>query len=1028
MLVAVVVIVVLLLGGVSLARMSVDLYPEMELPVGAVMTSYPGVGPEEIEEQLTKPLESVLSTVSDLDTISSISRMGTSAVIVLFDWGKDMDFAALEMREKVDLIRRSLPEGAEDPLIIKMDPTQMPIMQVAVSSADLVSLKQVCEDVIQPRLERVGGVGSVWTAGGYEREIHVLVDPVKLQGYGLTLSGLVNALQGENMNVSGGTVREGKKDYLVRVTGEFKNLKEIEEVVVAAPGGNPVHVGDVAQVVDGRKKTTQYSRVDGQPGLTMFIMKQSGANTVNTAREVREALAGLEKELPGIKFSVLVDQAEFIERAINNIVQNIVIGGILAVLVLWFFLRNGRSTLIIAAAIPISIVATFVLLYFGGETLNLITMGGLALGVGLIVDNAIVVLENIYRHRQEGRGLLEAAKTGTDEVGGAVIASTLTIMAVFLPIIFTGGLAAEVFQPMSWTVAFSIFASLLVALTLVPLMASRWLHLEEYTGKQGFAARYYRTSGRWLTGLDSWYRRLLSWSLGHRRRVLLAAGALFMLSIAALVLVGFEFMPTMDQGYVQITVKMPKGTSLAETNEVALRLEKIAAGVPEVKRIFTGVGFTGQEGMMGAGSTDQAQIGLDLGSKRERSRSDQEIAAELRQKVAAIPGAEIKVEAMDPAFQRPGSNAPIQLQIYGDDLDTLARLGDQVVDLVKQVRGTSEVKSSLEEGRPEVQVLVARDRAAAYGLSPAEIAATVRTAIDGVVATRYRTGGEEVDIRVQLAEGSSAWLKDLSGLEVLSPLGGKIPLSQVARLQTTTGPIAIEREDRTRLITVEAQLFGRDLNSATREIREKLSVLKMPPGYWVDFGGEQEMMQETFSDLGLALILAVVLVYLVMVAQFESALYPFIIMFSVPVTLIGIVFSLLVTGRTFDMTAFIGAIMLVGIVVKNAIVLVDYVNILRRRGLNRREALLKAGPIRLRPILMTSLTTILGMFPLALGLGEGSEGQAPLATVMVGGLTFSMLITLVLVPVIYDILDDWKERFFARFLKGRPEPQQIAGE
>ncbi|MBC7324650.1 MAG: efflux RND transporter permease subunit, partial [Moorella sp. (in: Bacteria)] len=387
-------------------------------------------------------------------------------------------------------------------------------------------------------------------------------------------------------------------------------------------------------------------------------------------------------------------------------------------------------------------------LYFGGETLNLITMGGLALGVGLIVDNAIVVLENIYRHRLEGRGLLEAAKTGTDEVGGAVIASTLTIMAVFLPIIFTGGLAAEVFQPMSWTVAFSIFASLLVALTLVPLMASRWLHLEEYTEKQGFAARYYRTSGRWLTGLDSWYRRLLAWSLGHRRRVLLAVGALFVLSIAALALVGFEFMPTMDQGYVQITVEMPKGTSLAETNEVALRLEETAAGVPEVKRIFTSVGFTGQEGMMGAGSTDQAQIGLDLGSKRERSRTDQEIAAELRQKVAALPGAEIKVEAVDPAFQMPGSSAPIQLQIYGDDLDTLARLGDQVVDLVKQVRGTSEVKSSLEEGRPEVQILVARDRAAAYGLSPAEIAATVRTAIDGVVATRYRTGGEEVDIRV----------------------------------------------------------------------------------------------------------------------------------------------------------------------------------------------------------------------------------------------------------------------------------------
>ncbi len=1028
MLITVLIIVTLILGGVSLSRLTIDLFPEMELPVGAVITSYEGVGPQEIEEQLTKPLESTLSTVSDLDTIRSISSMGTSAIIILFDWGKDMDFAALEMREKVDIIRRFLPEGAGDPMIVKIDPTQMPILQVAISSNNLVSLRRTCDDVIQPRIERAGGVGSVWTAGGYEREIHVLVDPVKLQGYGLTLNGLVNALRGENMNVSSGTVQEGKKDYLVRVTGEFKSTAEIAEVVVAAPGGNPVHVGEVARVVDGQKEATQYSRVNGQPALTMYVMKQSGANTVSTSQNVRQALTEMEKELPGVKFNILVDQADFIEQAINNIVQNIIIGGILAVFILWFFLRNFRSTLIIATAIPISILATFVLLYFGGETLNLITMGGLALGIGLIVDNAIVVLENIYRHRQEGLDLKEAAKIGTDEVGGAVIASTLTIMAVFLPIIFTGGMAAEIFQPMSWTVAFSIFASLAVALTLVPLMSSRWLQLEEATQKEGFLARYYGTSERWFTGMDNAYRRLLAWSLSHRRRVLIVVGVLFALSAAALTVVGFELMPTMDQGYVQVTIDMPKGASLEETNLVASRIEKIAEEIPEAQSIFAGVGFTGQAGMMGSGSTDQAQVGVDLGSKRERARSDQEVVDELREKVKDIHGAEIKVEATDPAFQIPGSTAPIQLQIYGDEFDTLSRLGDELVTLVQGVEGAREVKSSLEEGRPEVHVLVDRNRAAAYGLNPAEVASTVRTAIDGVVATRYRTGGEEVDIRVQLAEGSSAWLKDLSGLEVLSPYGVKIPLSQVASLQTTTGPPEIEREDRTRLVAVEAQLSGRDLNSATREIREKLASFNLPPGYWVDFGGEQEMMSETFGDLGLALVLAVILVYLVMVAQFESALYPFIIMFSVPVTLVGIVFSLLVTGRNFDMTAFIGVIMLVGIVVKNAIVLVDYVNLLRRRGLGRREALLKGSPLRLRPILMTSLTTILGMFPLALGIGEGSEGQAPMATVVVGGLTFSMLITLVLVPVIYDIMDDWKDRWSSRRAKVQAQPAQAQVE
>jgi len=1012
MLVAVIITVIIILGGVSLSRMAIDLFPEMEMPVGAVITNYEGVGPEEIEEQVTKPLESVLSTVTDLDTIRSISRMGTSAVVVLFDWGKDMDFAALEMREKVDIIRRFLPEGADDPMIFKLDPTQMPIMQVAISSSDLVSLKQTGDDIIQPRIERVSGVGSVWVAGGYEREIHVMVDPLKLQGYGLTLNGLVSALRGENMNVSSGTVLEGKKDYLIRVTGEFKNVKEVEDVVISAPGGAPVCVGDVAKVVDGQKKATQFSRVNGRPGLTMYIMKQSGANTVKVAREVRKTLNELKKELPDVHFNVITDQSEFIERSISHMVREIMVGGTLAVLVIWLFLRNLRSTLIISTAIPISIISTFVLLYFNGMTLNLISMGGLALGVGLIVDDAIVVLENIYRHRQQGYGMLEAARVATDEVGGPVIASTLTTMAVFLPVVFVEGLAAELFKPMALTVSFSVFASLLVAITLVPLLSSRWLKLDE-ADRGSLLDRAYRQSERFHSALENSYRKLLGWALGHRRRVLIIVAAAFVSSVGAMVLVGFEFMPAMDRGYINVTVNMPKGTSLEETNRMVARIEKIAGGIPEVKSIFAGVGVSSQGGMMGSGSTDQAQVGLDLGKRTERNRSDLQIVEEIRRKTKEIPGAKIKASAVNPAFARPGG-APVELKILGDDLNTLARLGDQAVELVRKVPGTREVESSLEEGRPEVHVLVDRNRAATYGLSPAEVASTVRTAIDGVVATRYRTGGEEVDIRVQLAQGNSARLNDLAGLDILSPSGTKLPLSQVASLNVTTGPQEINRENRTRLVSVRAQLAGRDLNSVTGEIREKLNSLKLPPGYWVEFGGEQEMMRDSFSALGLAMILAVVLVYLVMVAQFESVLHPFIIMFSVPVTLIGITFSLLVTGRTFNVSAFIGAIMLVGIVVKNAIVLIDYVNKLRARGLSRREALLKAGPIRLRPILMTALTAILAMFPMALALGEGSEGQAPMATVVIGGLVFSTLITLVLVPVIYDILDNWKERWQAR--------------
>lgn len=1016
MLVAVLVIVILILGGVSLVRLSIDLYPEMELPVGAVITEYAGAGPQEVERQLTEPLESALATVNNLDQLISMSSTGNSVVIVLFNWGTDMNFASLQMREKIDMVRPYLPEGAKAPVVFKMDPNQLPIMQLALSSRDPLTLKHFVEDTIKPRLERAEGVASVWTAGEYEREIHVLVDPVRLEGYGLTLNGLTAALAGENTNVSGGTVQEGKKDWLVRVTGEFRSLDEIRRVVVGAFEGFPVHLEDVAEVVDAQKKVTQFSRLDGRAGVSIFIQKQSGSNTVKVAREVKKVLKDLEKELPEVQFTVVMDQARFIEQSIAHVVREIFAGSVLAVLVMWIFLRNLRSTLIIATSIPISVIATFSLLYFNNMTLNLISLGGLALAVGLIVDDAIVVLENIYRHRQQGFGLVEAAKVATEEVSGAVIASTLTTMAVFLPIVFVKGLAEQLFRPMALTVSFSIFASLVVALTVVPLLASRYLLLEDYAGKKGLLPRLYHLSEKWFNGLYSSYRRLLAWALRRRRLVLVIVAAAFVLSLAAFPLVGFEFMPAMDQGYVNITIQMPKGTALAETNKVAARVEGLAGELPEVESIFTGVGFTGVQGMWGSVSTDQAQVSLKLVEKTRRVLSDREVAEKMRALVKDIPGAEIRVEAQDPSFQQQGGSAPVELRIKGDDLETLTRLGEQAAEIVKGVPGTRQVTSSLQEGRPEIQVRVDRDRAAAYGLSPAEVAATVRTAIDGTVATRYRTGGEEVDIRILLAKkGEEVSVEDLKRLTISSPYGVKVPLGQVANLTPATGPHTINHLDQSRLVTVSAQIAGRPLSAVIKEVREKISSLTLPSGYSVEFGGEQEMMAETFADLALALALAVVLVYLVMMAQFESALFPFIVMFSVPVTLIGVVFSLLVTGRTFSVSAFIGAIILVGIVVKNAIVLIDYVNKLRERGLSREEALLTAGPVRLRPILMTALTAILAMFPMTLALGEGSEGQAPLATVVVGGLAFSTLITLVLVPVVYTILDDLKGRRFFRW-------------
>jgi len=1021
MLVTVIVVIVLLLGGVSLSRLSIDLFPDMELPVAVVMTNYPGVGPEEVEQQVTKPMESVLSSVSNLDTISSISSMGSSTVILMLDWGADMDFASLDIREKIDIIRDVLPEGANAPSIFKADLNMMPIIQVAAHSTDSMRLKQVMDDVVLSRLERVSGVASVWYVGGWEREIQVQVNPAKLSGYGLSLNSLTGALGSENLNFSAGTVREGREDFLLRVTGEFKNLEQLQRVVVGNFGGSPIYLEDVAQVVDGQKKATQISRVNGQPGLTLMINKQSGANTVSVAQGVRAELEKLRLELPSTNFEIIMDQSEYIEQSISNLVKSAIEGGILAIFVILIFLRNFRSTMIISTSIPIAIVGAFVLLYFNNMNLNMITLGGLALGIGLIVDDSIVVLENIYRHRADGMDRITAARQATGEVGSAVIASSLTLVAVFLPIVFVEGLAAQLFRPMALSISFCILASLAVAVTLVPLLASRWLKVPKRDAQDQSnhepprgGQRLYNASERWFNQLDVRYRALLQTALKRRKLTMILVTVIFVLTLFAIPLLGMEFMPGMDEGYVNISVELPKGTALNETELVVADIERTLENTPGIQIIASDVGSSGS--MLGGGDTNQASVILKLVAQSQRDFSSEELASQLSTKLQNIPGADINVTAMESGMG--GGGAPIQIQVSGDDLDTLVQLGDEVAAVVRQVPGTREVASSLEEGRPEIQVVVNRDRAAMYGLGLAEVASTVRTAVDGTVATRYRVGGEEVDIRVQLAGSTGEFTpSELSGLNITSFTGAQIPLNQVAELKQEQGPNSISRNNQARIVTVTSQLAGRDLGSVVRDIEQVVADINMPSGYHVEFGGEQEQMAESFGSLALALILAIILVYLVMVAQFESLLYPFVIMFSVPVTLTGVVFALLITGRSISVVAFIGMIMLVGIVVKNGIVLVDYINILRRRGLERNEAILKAGPTRLRPILMTALTTIMAMFPMALGIGEGGEAQAPLATVVVGGLLFSTLITLVLVPVGYTLMDDFGNKLSSKIFR-----------
>jgi len=954
-------LLIVVLGLVSTGRLNMDLLPKMNFPVAAVITTYSGAGPQEVENLITRPIEETLGTVANVTNLTSSSAAEQSIVIAEFNWGTDMNFATLQMREKVDMIKPMLPDDASTPGVYKMDPNMLPVLQLAVSSGDPIKATQLAEDIIQPRLERVPGVAAVRLGGVTEREIQVLVNLARLQGYGFSLNQVVQLLQAENLSISSGNVEEGNKELMVRATGEFKSIDEIRNLVLTSPTGARVRLSDIAEVRDGIKDVTHMSRVNGAPGLSIMVYKQSTANTVQVARNVKKAMEELKADLPSdFQMGIMLDQSEFIERSIQTVVKKIFVGGLLAMLVMMVFLRNVRSTLIISTSIPISIIFTFVLMYFNDMTLNLLSLGGLALGVGLIVDDAIVVLENIYRHRQQGYSRLDAARMGTDEVGNAVIASTLTNIAVFLPIVFVEGLASQLFKPLAFTVTFSVAASLAVALTVVPLLASRYLKLTE--AKEGtLTGRLFGVSERWFNGLYERYRNLLAWSLGHRKTVVIVVTVMFFGSLALFPLVGAEFIPSMDEGYVQVQVDLPNGTALEETDRYIREIESLGEKIPEVKNIYASVGFTGSESMYGETRSDSGQVYFELVGKGERTRSSEEVAEEIRKLGSSIPGADIQVSATGPASEGMGMGSPVQVNIKGDDLDTLERLAEEVVKHMEAVPGTRQVTSSVAEGLPEIQVKVDRDRASMYGLGGAEIASTLRTAIQGSVATRYRTGEDEIDVRVRLENAGSLRAVDLKNLTITSQTGKTVPLGMVADIVEEEGPTSITRENMSRYVSVTAGVSGRDLNSVVNDIQARLDKMPLPPGYSFEFSGQEEQMMEAFGNLGLALVLAIVLVYLVMVAQFESLLYPFIIMFSVPVTVVGVVLSLLVTGNSLSVPAFIGLILLGGIVVKNAIVLVDYVNILRRRGQERNEAILNAGPTRLRPLLMTALSAILAM-------------------------------------------------------------------
>lgn len=1012
--------VVLILGFFTLSKLPLDLYPDMTYPMAVVFTDYPGAGPEEVESQVSKPLEDTVATLPNVKEIQSHSLPGQSLILISFNWGTDMDGSSTEIRERISLVEKWLPEEVEKPMVAKMDPNIMPVLQVGMTGEKAhlsqAQLQSLAEDVIKPRLSRIPEVASVEITGGLEREIKVEIDPVRLESYGLSLSQVTQVLQMENFNMSSGEVKEGGRQYYVRSLQQFETVDDIKQVAILTPQGNTIYMKDIANIEDGYKEQTQKTRVDAGSAVGIHFFKQSDANTVTTCTKVKEELEELEKELKiDLDTKVIMDQSQYITMSLDTTKKMIVEGAILAMLILLLFLRSMRSTLIIFTAIPLSIIATFILLYFNNSTLNLITLGGLALGVGRIVDDSIVVFENIYRHRLLGLSPREAAVKGASEVGSAVIAATLTIIAVFLPIVFTEGMASILFKPLAITVSFAIFCSLVVALTIIPLLSSRVLTdkaMEQREAKSRLG-QVGENFGRWMDNLGERYKNTLQWALNHRSTVIITVTVLFVLSVAAIPLVGAEFLPKMDSGEISVTIEADKGNTLETTDEITREVEKRVGEIPEVETRFTSVGAGGNM-MLQSDESEKSTLYVKLRPRDKRDKTVDEVAEDIRQKLTNIPGARIKVNPLDVTSMMSSGGGPVNVQIRGDDLDVLQELSTKVAAVVRKVPGTREVSSSLTDGSPEIQVKIDRQRAAMYGLTPMQVAQEMKTAMAGTVATRYRVGGDEVDVRVQYTPQGHDDMEYMQHLNVMSPAGFPVKLSQIATFELEQGPVQITRQDQVRQAEISAHILNRDLKAVMNDIETEIDKLELPAGYTVEYGGEDKEMRETFEDLVVALILAIILVYAVMAVQYESFFSPFVIMFSVPVALIGVVGGLLITGRSLSVPAFIGLIMLVGIVVSNAIVLVDYLQRLRAQGMERDAAILEAGRVRLRPILMTAFSTILAMVPLSLGIGEGGEAQAPLATVVVGGLLVSTLVTLLLVPVVYSILDDWGQKFRQR--------------
>jgi HAE1 family hydrophobic/amphiphilic exporter-1 len=1015
------------MGLVAIPRLGVELFPRVEFPMVTVTTVLEGASPETVEREVTQPLEEAVNTIEGIRTLRSASADSISQLFVEFDLEYDVQQKAQDVRDKVSAARGEIPVEAEPPVIDRVDPDSTPILSVMLAGQQSIrSLSELADKKLKPRLERVPGVGSVALVGDRAREVRIWIDPVRLTGYALAVDDVLGALRREHVEMPGGRIETGEREYTVKTKGKLTSVSEIAEMIVAERDGGVIRLRDVATVEDGMAEERTVARLDGVRGVSIQIRRQSGENTVAVADGVKAELERIRADLPdGVRMIVAQDTSRFIQSSVNDVGVDILWGGFLAIVVVLAFLRSGRSTLIAAVAIPSSLLASFGFFYFFGFTLNVMTLMALSLSIGMLVDDAIVVIENIYRHMEAGEDARTAASTATREIGLAVVATTCAICAVFVPIAFMGGMVGQFFREFGLVVVCAVLASLLVALTTTPMLCSRYLRVQHDHGRVwgAFESTWKR--------VEKGYHHILVWGLDHRAFVI---GLLFAAMVGGVLLaklVPFSFAPAADRSEFNVFLKLPLGATIARTSVATAAVEDALRADPDVRAVFSTIGGGIQK------RVNEANLYVQLTPKSDRKRSQDEIMTELRERIGAL-GLPLKnyavenIEWFGVAGQRV---AEVMYSLRGPSTERLNFFAQGLLERMRASSGYVDLSTSYETGKPEIALELARDRAADLGVPAAQIGTTISALLAGYKAASFEEGGERYDVRVQVLSEYRNDPQKLGLIQVRAPSGALVPLDNLVIPRIASGPVQINREDRSRAITVLANLDGKALGDAAPEIERFARELGVTGEYQLVAAGTAERMKETVAAIGFAFLLALAALYMILASQFNSFVHPFTIMLSAPLSFVGAFAALALLGFQLDMMGQIGFLMLMGLVMKNGILLVDYSNTVRESGASAREAVLKAGSARMRPVVMTTVATVFGMLPVAFGSGDGAEFRAPMGVISIGGMASSTLLTLLVVPVAYTLVDDAQQRAagWVRWLRGRsftltPSLHRLAGQ